>query len=180
MEQYTTPVSGLQDQTRVGGPGGVLEAPASAENPSCAELLAAIQGSRVVFEGKTEAVAVEVNLLWTDLRKVSNKVKVAEGSIVDLQGRDPVWARIGTGWAQFSRCGGGAGRAVLERGLRAPAGELDFGPGGDSRDALLVSCLEGCTSALSVGPTGVWSDRPAVELGFLPPWTLDALCAVVP
>ncbi|KAJ1142045.1 hypothetical protein NDU88_008373 [Pleurodeles waltl] len=56
MEQYTTPVSGLQDQTRVGGPGGVPEAPALAEKPSCAELLAAIQGSRVVLEGKTEAV----------------------------------------------------------------------------------------------------------------------------
>ncbi|KAJ1211147.1 hypothetical protein NDU88_006508 [Pleurodeles waltl] len=32
-----------------------------------------------------EAVAVEVNLLRTDLRKVSHKVKVVEGSNVDLQ-----------------------------------------------------------------------------------------------
>ncbi|KAJ1170444.1 hypothetical protein NDU88_002321 [Pleurodeles waltl] len=85
MEQYTTPAPGSQSQTHMEGPGGVLEAPAPVEEPSRAELLAAVQGSRVVLEGKIEAVAVEVNLLRTDLRKVSDKVKVAEGSIVDLQ-----------------------------------------------------------------------------------------------
>ncbi|KAJ1128701.1 hypothetical protein NDU88_007076 [Pleurodeles waltl] len=69
MGQYTTPISGLQRQTRVGGPGGVPKAPAPAEEPFSVELLAAIQGSRVVLEGKIEAVAVEVNLLRTDLRK---------------------------------------------------------------------------------------------------------------
>ncbi|KAJ1179102.1 hypothetical protein NDU88_004338 [Pleurodeles waltl] len=50
-----------------------------------AELLAAIHGTRVALEGKIETVAVEVNRLQADFRKVSNKVKVAEGSIVDLQ-----------------------------------------------------------------------------------------------
>ncbi|KAJ1218738.1 hypothetical protein NDU88_006315 [Pleurodeles waltl] len=40
--------------------------------------------------GKTETVAVEVNLLRADLCKVSDKVKVAKGSIVDLQ------AEVGT------------------------------------------------------------------------------------
>ncbi|KAJ1148574.1 hypothetical protein NDU88_001402 [Pleurodeles waltl] len=49
------------------------------------ELLAAIQGSRVALEGKIETVVVEVNLLRADLRKVSEKVKVAEGSIAKLQ-----------------------------------------------------------------------------------------------
>ncbi|KAJ1109385.1 hypothetical protein NDU88_006746 [Pleurodeles waltl] len=85
MEQYATSSPGLQCQTRMRGPGGVPEAPAPVEEPSGAELLAAIQGSCVVLQGKIEAVAVEVNLLRMDLRKVSDKVKVAEGSIVDLQ-----------------------------------------------------------------------------------------------
>ncbi|KAJ1145023.1 hypothetical protein NDU88_011315 [Pleurodeles waltl] len=57
--------------------------PAPAEEPSRAELLAAIQGSRVVLEAKIEAV--EMNFLGKDLRKVSDKVKVAEESTVDLQ-----------------------------------------------------------------------------------------------
>ncbi|KAJ1114893.1 hypothetical protein NDU88_003123 [Pleurodeles waltl] len=55
------------------------------EEPSQVEILAAIQGSRVALEGKIETVVVEVNLLRADLRKVSDKVKVAEGSIVELQ-----------------------------------------------------------------------------------------------
>ncbi|KAJ1131657.1 hypothetical protein NDU88_009992 [Pleurodeles waltl] len=58
---------------------------AAMEEPLRAELLAAIRGSRVAFEGKIETVAVEVNLLQADLWKVSDKVKVAEGSILELQ-----------------------------------------------------------------------------------------------
>ncbi|KAJ1118060.1 hypothetical protein NDU88_006255 [Pleurodeles waltl] len=54
------------------------------EESSQAELLAATQGSRVALEGKIETVAVKVNLLRVDLRKVSDKVKVAEGSIAEL------------------------------------------------------------------------------------------------
>ncbi|KAJ1145842.1 hypothetical protein NDU88_012125 [Pleurodeles waltl] len=42
-------------------------------------------GTGVTLEGKIETVAVEVNLLRTDFRKVSDKVKVVEGFIVDLQ-----------------------------------------------------------------------------------------------
>ncbi|KAJ1181159.1 hypothetical protein NDU88_006369 [Pleurodeles waltl] len=85
MEQYTTPTPLHQCQTHIGGPGEVLGTPATAEEPSRDELLAAIQGFRVALEGKIEMVAVEVNLLRADLCKVSDKVKVAEGSIVDLQ-----------------------------------------------------------------------------------------------
>ncbi|KAJ1131606.1 hypothetical protein NDU88_009941 [Pleurodeles waltl] len=59
--------------------------PPTSHEPSRAELLAAIQGSRVALEGKIETVAEEDSLLWADLQKVSNKVKVAEGSIVELQ-----------------------------------------------------------------------------------------------
>ncbi|KAJ1099742.1 hypothetical protein NDU88_004840 [Pleurodeles waltl] len=55
------------------------------EEQSQAKLLEAIQGSRVAFEGKIETVAVEVNFLQADLQKVSDEVKVAEGSILDLQ-----------------------------------------------------------------------------------------------
>ncbi|KAJ1136233.1 hypothetical protein NDU88_002650 [Pleurodeles waltl] len=53
--------------------------------PSRAELMQAIQGSRQALESKIEMVAIEVNLLRTDLCKVSDKVCVAEGSIEQLQ-----------------------------------------------------------------------------------------------
>ncbi|KAJ1132212.1 hypothetical protein NDU88_010539 [Pleurodeles waltl] len=53
--------------------------------PLQVELRAAIQGSRVALEGKIETVAVEVNLLRAELQKVSNKLKVSEGSIAELQ-----------------------------------------------------------------------------------------------
>ncbi|KAJ1198353.1 hypothetical protein NDU88_002194 [Pleurodeles waltl] len=86
MEQYTTPTPLPQHQTHMRGwSGEALGALATADEPSRAELLAAIQGFRVALKGKIETVAVEVNLLQADLRKVSDKVKVAEGSIVNLQ-----------------------------------------------------------------------------------------------
>ncbi|KAJ1127535.1 hypothetical protein NDU88_005934 [Pleurodeles waltl] len=50
-----------------------------------ADELAAIQGTQVALEGKIESIALEVNLLRADHRKVSDKVKVAEGSIAELQ-----------------------------------------------------------------------------------------------
>ncbi|KAJ1189535.1 hypothetical protein NDU88_006280 [Pleurodeles waltl] len=78
MEQYTTPAQLPQHQTRMGGPGEVWEMAAPTEEPSHAELLAAIQGYWVVLEGKIEAEAVEMNLIQTDLHKVSDKVKVME------------------------------------------------------------------------------------------------------
>ncbi|KAJ1109481.1 hypothetical protein NDU88_006841 [Pleurodeles waltl] len=83
MEQYTTPVPLPQCVARLGVSGDDMRAPLNPEEPSRAELLAAIQGSRVALEGKIETVAV--NLLQADLMKVSDKVKVAEGSIVELQ-----------------------------------------------------------------------------------------------
>ncbi|KAJ1210701.1 hypothetical protein NDU88_006063 [Pleurodeles waltl] len=57
----------------------------TAEEPLQAEILTTIQGSRVALEGKIETVAVEVNLHRADLRKISDKVKMAEGSIMELQ-----------------------------------------------------------------------------------------------
>ncbi|KAJ1135351.1 hypothetical protein NDU88_001791 [Pleurodeles waltl] len=65
MEQYTTPTSLPQHQTRVGRTGEALGTPAIIEEPSRAEFLAAIQGSRVALEGKIETVAVWRRLeLW--------------------------------------------------------------------------------------------------------------------
>ncbi|KAJ1126245.1 hypothetical protein NDU88_004653 [Pleurodeles waltl] len=85
MEQYTTPVPLPQRPARSEGSGDDMRVPANPEEPSRVELLGAIQGSRVALEGKIETAAVEVNLLRADLRKVSDKVKVMEGSIVELQ-----------------------------------------------------------------------------------------------
>ncbi|KAJ1194250.1 hypothetical protein NDU88_003539 [Pleurodeles waltl] len=84
MEQYTTPVPLPQRMVRSEVSGDNMRVPMNPEEPSRTELLAPILGSRVALEGKIEAVAVEVNLLRADLRKVSNKVKVVEGSIVEL------------------------------------------------------------------------------------------------
>ncbi|KAJ1130474.1 hypothetical protein NDU88_008826 [Pleurodeles waltl] len=83
MEQYTTAVPTPQRVTRVAGSGDGQSGLLPVEEPSRADILSAIQGSRVALEGKIETV--EVNLLRADLRKVSDKVKVAEGSIVELQ-----------------------------------------------------------------------------------------------
>ncbi|KAJ1210396.1 hypothetical protein NDU88_005760 [Pleurodeles waltl] len=85
MEQYTTVGPLLQHAARLGGTEEGQSGLPPPEELSRAKILAAIQGSRVAPEGKIETVAVEVNLLRADLRKVSDKVKVAEGSIVELQ-----------------------------------------------------------------------------------------------
>ncbi|KAJ1156824.1 hypothetical protein NDU88_009541 [Pleurodeles waltl] len=53
--------------------------------PSRAGLLQAIQGAQQVLESKIKTVAIEVNLLRTDFRKVSDKICVAEGSMRHLQ-----------------------------------------------------------------------------------------------
>ncbi|KAJ1193022.1 hypothetical protein NDU88_002328 [Pleurodeles waltl] len=75
----------LQCQTQQTGQREDQDASASVEEPPHAELHAAIQGSRSALEGKIESMALEVNLLRTDRRKVLDKVKLAEDSIVELQ-----------------------------------------------------------------------------------------------
>ncbi|KAJ1189428.1 hypothetical protein NDU88_006173 [Pleurodeles waltl] len=85
MKQYSTPVVLPQRAVRLEVSGDAAGTLRNTEEPSRAELLAAIQSSRVALEGKIEMVTVEVNLLWADLRKVSDMVKVAEGSIAELQ-----------------------------------------------------------------------------------------------
>ncbi|KAJ1139691.1 hypothetical protein NDU88_006058 [Pleurodeles waltl] len=85
MEQYTTPVVFMQHVARLEVSGDAVGMPLNTEEPSCAKLLVAIQSSWVALGGKIETVVVEVNLLRVDLRKVSDKVRVAEGSIAELQ-----------------------------------------------------------------------------------------------
>ncbi|KAJ1083707.1 hypothetical protein NDU88_003862 [Pleurodeles waltl] len=84
MEQYTTLVPLPQRKARLGWSEDGQSMATNAEEPSRALILAALQGLLVALEGKIETAAVEVNLLWADLRKVSDKVKVEEGSIVEL------------------------------------------------------------------------------------------------
>ncbi|KAJ1082975.1 hypothetical protein NDU88_003136 [Pleurodeles waltl] len=85
MEQYTTPVPLPQRSARSEVSGDDVRVPINTEEPSRAELLAAIQGSRVALEVKIELDSHSLHLLRADLQKVSDKVKVAEGSIVELQ-----------------------------------------------------------------------------------------------
>ncbi|KAJ1091260.1 hypothetical protein NDU88_004387 [Pleurodeles waltl] len=116
MEQYTTTVPMPQRVTRVAGSDDGQSGLLSVEEPLRAEILTAIQGSRVALEGKIETVAVEVNLLRADLRKVSDKVKVVEGSIVELQ------AEVGTLRKQMAQAGSTVGR--LEARLEDAPGEI--------------------------------------------------------
>ncbi|KAJ1128021.1 hypothetical protein NDU88_006413 [Pleurodeles waltl] len=104
MEQYTTAVATRQRVTRVAGSDDGQSGLLPVGELSQAEILAAIQGSRVALECKIETVAVEVNLLRADLRKVSDKVKVADGSIVELQ------AEVGTLRKQMAQAGSTVGR----------------------------------------------------------------------
>ncbi|KAJ1206935.1 hypothetical protein NDU88_002328 [Pleurodeles waltl] len=67
MEQYTTAMAAQQRITWVAGSDDGQSGLLPVKEPSQAEILAAIQGSRVVLEGKIEMVAVEVNLLQADL-----------------------------------------------------------------------------------------------------------------
>ncbi|KAJ1140705.1 hypothetical protein NDU88_007050 [Pleurodeles waltl] len=97
MEQYTIPVPLPQNPARSEWSRDAMRVPLDPEEASHAELLAAIQGSRVALEVKLETVAVEVNLLRADLLKVSDNVKVAEGSIVELQTGRGSAATNGTG-----------------------------------------------------------------------------------
>ena len=93
MAQYTTPRLGTlraakQDQS------GSSEVPHDGdsgmdtnrgEEPSRADIIEAIKGSREALEGQIRGVSVEVNLLRTDLRKVADKVHTAEADIAQLQ-----------------------------------------------------------------------------------------------
>ncbi|KAJ1151185.1 hypothetical protein NDU88_003972 [Pleurodeles waltl] len=99
MEQYTTPVPLPQHLARWEGSGDGFSVLANLKESSHAELLVAIRGSRVALEGKIETVTVEVNLLWVDLRQVSDKVKVAKGSIAELQAEDGTKAVVSAGLA---------------------------------------------------------------------------------
>ncbi|KAJ1091258.1 hypothetical protein NDU88_004385 [Pleurodeles waltl] len=104
MEQYTTPVALSKLSVGLEVIGDAAGAPLSAGERSRAELLAAIQGSWVVLEGKIETVVVEVNLLRAELQKLSDKVKVADGPIAELR------SKVGTLWTQMAQATSTVGR----------------------------------------------------------------------
>ncbi|KAJ1110655.1 hypothetical protein NDU88_008003 [Pleurodeles waltl] len=66
---------------RLTGRGTDMGLDAHVVEPTRAELLPTIQGSREALEGMIESVAIKVNLLSADLRKVSDRVQITEGSI---------------------------------------------------------------------------------------------------
>ncbi|KAJ1123013.1 hypothetical protein NDU88_001486 [Pleurodeles waltl] len=151
MEEYTTPTLLPQRQTRTGGSGEALEEPTTAGEPTRAELLAAIQGARVALDGKIETVAVEVNLLRADLRKVSDKVKVAEGSIVDLQ------TEVGTLCKQMAQVTSIAGSPEM-------AGDVGQGwPGPSGQSGVGSAHISGVNGSdwrkRGDGPSGVSAQR---------------------
>ncbi|KAJ1145983.1 hypothetical protein NDU88_012266 [Pleurodeles waltl] len=75
MGQYTTPVVLPQRMAGLEVSGEAVGTLMNTKESSRVELLAAIQGSRVALEGKIETVAVEVNLLRADLRKVPTRLR---------------------------------------------------------------------------------------------------------
>ncbi|KAJ1169810.1 hypothetical protein NDU88_001700 [Pleurodeles waltl] len=135
MEQYNTPVPLPQRTVRLGG---------ADEELSQAKILAAIQGSRVAHEGKIETETV--NLLRADLRKVSDKIKVAEGYIVELQ-IELAWVRVGAVcfWIVVL-CDGEPGPevALLSRGIwtenRVPSLHGQLRPPRCGRSSTVHSC----------------------------------------
>ncbi|KAJ1150133.1 hypothetical protein NDU88_002931 [Pleurodeles waltl] len=113
------------------------------EEPSQAEILAAIQGSRVALEGTKETVAVEVNLLRADLRKVSAKVKVVGDSIMELQTEQPEevwrWLEMWDKTAPDSLAGTGG---VAHRASRADGPDWRIRGAGLSEDAVARGLAE--------------------------------------
>ncbi|KAJ1165319.1 hypothetical protein NDU88_005747 [Pleurodeles waltl] len=118
---YTTPVAASLRLVGLEVSGDVAGAPLSVGEPSQAELLAAIQGSQVALEGKILTVAMEVNLLRADLWKVLDKVKVAEGSIAELQ------SEVGTLRSQMAQAASVVGQ--LEARLEDDTRDLRGQPG---------------------------------------------------
>ncbi|KAJ1134358.1 hypothetical protein NDU88_000810 [Pleurodeles waltl] len=141
MEKYTTPVPLPQRAARSEVSGDNMRTPLNPKELSRAEL-AVIQGSRVAMEGKIETATVEVNLLWADLQKVSDKVKVAEGSIVELQTemgalqKQMVRATTTVGWPEAR----GGVAMVGDVGQSSP--ERTEGPGGVTHRASEAESLD--------------------------------------
>ncbi|KAJ1142273.1 hypothetical protein NDU88_008600 [Pleurodeles waltl] len=85
MEHYMNPVSASQRHYRQTTGRGDQDPESATEEPLKAVLLVAIHGTRTALKSKIETVALEVNLLRTDLCKVFDRVRVAEGTIGKLQ-----------------------------------------------------------------------------------------------
>ncbi|KAJ1119823.1 hypothetical protein NDU88_008008 [Pleurodeles waltl] len=85
MEQYTMTTPMVQRQTHKGVSRRDVATYLVVEEPSQADCMAMIQGSRIALEGKIETDPLEANLLRTELLKVSDKLRIVEGTIVELQ-----------------------------------------------------------------------------------------------
>ncbi|KAJ1216912.1 hypothetical protein NDU88_004510 [Pleurodeles waltl] len=81
LDVYTTLAPSVQRETCLTGCRTDAGLDAPFVEPTKAELLAAIHGSREALEGKIELVGIEVNLLWAGIQKVSDRVQIMEGSI---------------------------------------------------------------------------------------------------
>ncbi|KAJ1104480.1 hypothetical protein NDU88_001891 [Pleurodeles waltl] len=186
IEQYTTAVPLPQrSAARLGGTEEGQSGMTPAVDLSRAKILAAIQGSTVALEGKIETVVEEVNLLRVDLRKVSDKVKVVEGSIVELQmevlsgGRSHFFEQPEEGqiWLEMwdkvtlSRPTGTGG--VAHRASRADRPDWRICEGGLSEDtvargsvedpALRIEIHDGTMAAVSAGLVDGSGSRPEFD-----------------
>ncbi|KAJ1114824.1 hypothetical protein NDU88_003055 [Pleurodeles waltl] len=135
-----------------------------AEKTSQAEILAAIHGSRVALEGKIETVAVEVNLLRPDLRKVYDKVKVAEGSIGELQTEVGALQEV---WRWLEMCDKAApGRStgtggVAHRASRADSPDWRICGGGLTEDTVARVSVEDPALRIEIQQDGTMAAVPA-------------------
>ncbi|KAJ1207952.1 hypothetical protein NDU88_003342 [Pleurodeles waltl] len=151
MEQYTTVVPTPQRATWLGGSDKGQSRLMPAEELSQAEILAAIQGSRVALEGKIETVAVEVNLLRADLRKVSDKVRVAEFTIMELQ--------MEMGTVPLGRPAGASGGA--ERASRADGPNWQTREGGLTEDTMTQGSVEDPALRIEILQDGTMAVAPS-------------------
>ncbi|KAJ1214360.1 hypothetical protein NDU88_001979 [Pleurodeles waltl] len=152
VEQYTTSAPLPQHPTWHGGLGDDPITSVTVEEPSRADLLAAIQGSRVALTGKIETLAMEVNLFRADLWKVSDKFRVAEGPIVELQ------MDVDTLQKQMAQVTSRSG--ALEARWRTPRAHSAVGTMGGSGGPNWRACFEGRMDNL---PRNGGSDSNGIE-----------------
>ena len=60
------------------------------ESPSLVDVMAAIQGVKGALEGKMDSMAAEVTLLRAEFRKLGERVKENQASILTLQAENNV------------------------------------------------------------------------------------------
>ncbi|KAJ1116658.1 hypothetical protein NDU88_004864 [Pleurodeles waltl] len=81
INQYTVPGHGPQES----GPGDLSSQGPEEQFKATAEILAAIQGTRATLENKRDTMAIELNLLLLDRRKVAKRVTCMEEEVITLK-----------------------------------------------------------------------------------------------